>query len=112
MLSISIRTHFKQEDIENLLYTAGSGSKYWSVNGLEFESCIKKVMEEKGITIEDSEDDKIKFYSLNLKKIKKGLTVMAKKYPSHFADIIKGDYDNTTGDIFLQCCIFGKIIYE
>lgn len=30
---------------------------------------------------------------------------------SHFADFMKGNYDATTADIFLQFCIFGKVIY-
>jgi len=37
--------------------------------------------------------------------------VMAKKEPRHFADFLKEDYDETTGDVFLQCCLFGEVIY-
>lgn len=32
-------------------------------------------------------------------------------HPSHWADFISGDDDATTADVFLQYCIFGKVIY-
>lgn len=31
--------------------------------------------------------------------------------PSHWADFIGGNDDQTTADVFLQYCIFGKVIY-
>jgi hypothetical protein len=45
---------------------------------------------------------------LDIKVIKAGLKIMAKKYPRYFADIVNGDADEETGDVFLQCCLFGK----
>lgn len=50
-------------------------------------------------------------YQLNLVAIKKGLAIMAEKYPLHFAEIVSGDYDADDGDIFLQCCLLGDAIY-
>lgn len=32
-------------------------------------------------------------------------------HPFHLADFIKGNEDNETADVFLQYCIFGKVIY-
>lgn len=40
-----------------------------------------------------------------------GLQVMAEKYTTHFADLIGENDDATTADVFLQCCVFGEIIY-
>lgn len=48
---------------------------------------------------------------LNLKTIKKGLQVFAEKYPAHFADLVNDKTDAITGDVFLQCCVFGEIVY-
>lgn len=115
-ITISVRTHIKLEDIENLLDSASRGSSYWSDSEkLGYESYVKKVVSESesGIDIEDFEAEKKnpQHHILDLSKIKKGLTVMAKKQPQDFADFIKGDYDQNTGDVFLQCCLFGEVIY-
>lgn len=62
------------------------------------------------LKISDMEDDD-KIYWLNMDAIKKGLQVMADKFPVHFGDFLGEDEDAATGDIFLQCCLFGDIIY-
>ena len=49
--------------------------------------------------------------SLGEKEILRGLEVMADKYPNHFGDAIAGNDDATTGDVFLQCCVFGDVLY-
>lgn len=49
--------------------------------------------------------------ALNLKRIKRGLAIMAKEHPSEYADFITDKDDASTADVFLQCCIFGKVIY-
>ena len=49
--------------------------------------------------------------SLGEKEILRGLEVMADKYPNHFGDAISGNDDATTGDVFLQCCVFGDVLY-
>jgi hypothetical protein len=43
--------------------------------------------------------------------IVRGLAVMAKRYPMHFADVLNENEDATTADVFLQCCAFGDVIY-
>lgn len=43
--------------------------------------------------------------------VKEGLEIMAAKYPKHFAAMIAGQGDAITGDVFVQCVIFGKVIY-
>ena len=40
-----------------------------------------------------------------------GLTVFAEKYPSHFADFIKEEYDAETADVFWQCVVLGDLVY-
>ena len=113
MKKISIRNYVTREEIENLLDCASRGSDYWSENDLGYESEVKKVLvTTRGITIKDIEAEPNKYFSLNLVKIKKGLKVMANKYPKHFANFIAEDYDAITGDVFLQCCLFGEVIYS
>lgn len=115
-LTLSVRVHIKLEDIENLLYSAAQGSSYWSDSEqLGYESTVKKALlpkaEGKIVKIVDHEDEPMA-YLLNLEKIKKGLTVMAKKEPSHFADFLQENADMITGDVFLQCCLFGEVKYS
>lgn len=43
--------------------------------------------------------------------LKKGLKIMAEKYTNHFANLINDNADAETGDVFLQCCLFGEIVY-
>lgn len=67
------------------------------------------------LIISDKEDDSPakskKTYKLDLISITRGLHVMAEKEPRHFADFLSEDDDATTGDVFLQCCLFGEVIY-
>lgn len=49
---------------------------------------------------------------LDLAAIRRGLAVMIEKYPRRFADILDGDdCDMHTGDLFVQCCLFGDEKY-
>lgn len=36
---------------------------------------------------------------------------MQEKYPQHWADIINESDDANTADVFLQCVVFGEVIY-
>jgi hypothetical protein len=48
---------------------------------------------------------------LDLGTIRNGLQVMADKYPNHWHDFINDNEDATTGDVFLQCCLYGEVIF-
>ena len=52
-----------------------------------------------------------KTYELSLDKLKAGLQVLATKYPHHLDDIICGSGDMATGDVLVQCALFGDIVY-
>ena len=41
----------------------------------------------------------------------RGIEIMAEKYPRHFANVVSENDDAETGDVFLQCCLFGEIVY-
>jgi hypothetical protein len=43
--------------------------------------------------------------------IQKGLQLMAEKRLKHFEDIMRENEDETTGDVFLQMCLFGDVVY-
>lgn len=56
---------------------------------------------------EDNKD----IHTLDLKAIKKGLQIMAKDYPRHFNDFMQENDDACTSDVFLQCCLFGEVVF-
>lgn len=62
-------------------------------------------------TLEHDEIDGSTEWTLDLPAIKRGLSTMALNYPNHFADVIAENDDSTTADVFLQCCLFGKLVF-
>lgn len=61
------------------------------------------------ITCDDMDDAE-----LNAASIQHGWAVMKEKYPRHWANAMDDDGSNgdaETGDAFLQCCLFGEIVF-
>lgn len=50
-------------------------------------------------------------YALDMAALENGMAVFLKDASRHFGDWMKEGDDAITGDVFLQCCIFGDIIY-
>jgi len=50
-------------------------------------------------------------YMLTKPKLLAGLETMSKVAPKHFANWLAERDDAETGDVFIQCCLFGKVIY-
>lgn len=48
---------------------------------------------------------------LTREKMIAGLQTMGEKYPQHFATFMQENDDAETADVFLQCCLFGEIIF-
>lgn len=66
------------------------------------------------VMIETLEKDEIEgktTWRLDQTAIEEGLKVMSKDFPKHFADILTENADAETGDVFLQCCLFGELVY-
>jgi hypothetical protein len=68
------------------------------------------------VIIEDAESrqkgkKKGKLYRLDRDALINGLKVMAEKAPRHYADWLAENDDAITGDVFLQCCTLGDIVY-
>lgn len=62
------------------------------------------------LTILDSEEGKK--HKLDLSAIEKGLQKMAdSEYNWHFGNFMAENDDAETGDVFLQFCLFGEIVY-
>ncbi len=57
------------------------------------------------------DDDEPGYHYLDLTALKLGLQLMATKTPRHFANFMREDDDAETGDVFLQLCLFGEIVF-
>lgn len=58
-----------------------------------------------------SENGKVRTARLDWSKIQAGLVLMAKAYPRMFGDWLAEKDDANTGDVFLQLCVFGELVY-
>jgi hypothetical protein len=102
------------------------GSNYWYVitefhppKKLTFRTDDKRLfchidypLNEGGyVMVRSLEEAVFNTYKLDLAAIQRGLQVMADKFSLHYADALNEDGDAVTGDVFLQCCIFGDVIY-
>ena len=62
------------------------------------------------ITISDTEGD-MPDRVFDLESIQRGLQVMAKDCPRHWQTFLAENDDAETADVFLQCCLYGEIVY-
>lgn len=91
-------TPTEQDMKDSETFGAWAGFAFYMVNHPDFK-----------FTLTDLEEDES--YTLTLETLKEGLKVMATKYSRHFDDFINENDDADTGDVFLQCAVFGDVIY-
>lgn len=48
---------------------------------------------------------------IGLAELTAGLSVMAVKNPRHFGDLVAENDDAITHDVFIQCVLFGDVVY-
>lgn len=121
--TIPVPVQITVERVKDLLCNAiEGGSNYWvdtldRMGGITREQAEYRqdvpFVEGGWLELVEGEEDcgKGRKFRIDLEAIKKGLTVMAEKYPKAFADFINENDDAETGDIFLQCICFGEAIY-
>lgn len=59
----------------------------------------------------DDDPDEPETLTLDRAAIDRGLAAMAKDFPRHWGDFIRENEDACTGDVFIQCCLFGEVVY-
>jgi uncharacterized membrane protein len=124
---VKVETVLKEEDVDSLLVSAlEGGSNSWAViekyadrkkdkaNGCKYISDY--IMKGSGLMIsngvEEREDSKdFKKTWVNRLSIECALQTLATKYPNTFNDIITDNADAITGDMLLQICVLGDVIY-
>ena len=133
MTTYNVNIEVSESDIENLLISAfEGGSNYWYM--IEKEIMPTEITY-KGSFGEDEKNLPVHLYAMNkggallirdtldetgkkglfrldIKALKAGLQNMAELHPLSFADITSDNADQNTGDLFLQCCVFGDEIYS
>jgi len=120
MLQVNARVS-NQQIADQLITAFEGGINYWCRN--------VRVMRDDGVRLSDNDimdrpddlerctievyeiDGGIEPRTLKYADFKPGLEVMAKDYPEHFANLITDNGDADTADIFMQCCLFGEVIY-
>lgn len=65
------------------------------------------------VTCENHEGDDPEYLTVEVtpEKMQAGLNVLVEKYPHHIADMLAENDDAETADAFLQCVVYGDIIY-
>jgi len=65
------------------------------------------------VLIGDMEDEDAEETRLDKEAIARGQKLMKsdERYSHHFADVLNETDDADTGDVFLQLCLFGEVIY-
>lgn len=121
---------FEKRRVSDLLICAlEGGSNYWYQieeyveppvierhTGLDgvFKHADYPLTEGGAIIISDARaahPENVKKVRLDWPAICEGLAVMSRRYPRHFGHWLSEDDDADTGDVFLQCCLFGEAVY-
>lgn len=63
------------------------------------------------IKVDDPGSDQEKEFVLDPNVLKKGLQIMADQYPDDWTNLLNGQKDRLTADVFMQCCVYGKVAY-
>lgn len=84
----------------------------WPDSDIVFKHLDYPVRENGALFISSLEEPERKdLKPVNRETIIEGLKVMAKDQIQHFADMVRERDDATTGDVLLQCIVFGEVIY-
>ena len=75
--------------------------KYYPMYDIEHPNYCLRVSDDEGGTT----------YNVTLENFVKGLSVMANRYSRHFKDVITENHDAETSDVFIQCAVFGEIVF-
>lgn len=140
-MSFKIETEISDKDVSLLLCDAfEGGSNYWYADlsyelpeGISFEefreggarqskdeywhwSQLIPLTEGCTLTLrdkldEDHEEEGGKLHRIRREDLERGLKIFAEKCPNQLANLLSENDDADTGDCFLQCVVFGEVLY-
>jgi len=82
----------------------------------EFRHATYPISTDGGVWVSNAKEERrgskdYKSVRVGWQRCKEALRIMSEKYPRHFANWREENDDADTGDCFLQCCVFGEMIY-
>jgi hypothetical protein len=98
-------------EIQNDRYVKPKTLKFRLMKGETFPHIDYAMNPGGAVIIKDIEREGGKEYKLTLGKLRKGVQLMAQKYPDHFQNMVTENSDAITGDVLVQLSIFGELIY-
>lgn len=115
-VTVQVKHTIDRERLEDLLVGAfEGGSNYWighckrERQGLPVGNLYDAAFAD-GLWIYPKDQlDRPRF--LNLDRMRFGMTRLSEEHPRHMADILNGNDDATTADVWLQLCLFGEVVY-
>lgn len=122
---VMVEHRLDEQLIKDLMSTAmESGIGYWAkFEGYTLASGVKRgdfkyqhempftegcILE---FTIREGVDKDDGWYQLDRTAMEGGLQTMANKYPEHMKNLLNDSWDAETADVFVQCSLFGEIVY-
>lgn len=111
---VETKAHVPIERVVDLLTTAmEGGSNYWVAkidvkNHVEYE-CVYTAMIENGFKLTAKSGRKE--HAVFPNDVMAALQLMANDQSKHFEHFMNENEDATTGDVFLQLCVFKDVIY-
>lgn len=107
---MKIKIEIEDKRIVALLASAFDGGLFRHWCRVEVADSLKRLMRGTGaftFVVHDTG----KTHVLSRQAILAGVDTMIRKAPRHFGDWLADRDDAVTADVFLQCCLFGEVIY-
>ena len=112
MFSVISKTNHDSKRIVDLLVCGFEGDVIsWGEISLESGSDLYAI-EEKDWLVKIVDTESKEEYGLRIENLNIGLQTMADKFNWHYEDFVNHNEDAITGSVFIQCCLFGDVIYE
>jgi hypothetical protein len=117
--AITVQVPVTERDVWDLLVSAfENGSRYW-IRDIDIptpwpEGCPDRArvpLAGGALKVHVYYDDVEPLRDVDRAAVSHGLELMARMYPRQFANILSKTTDRTTGDVFLQLCLFDKVIF-
>ena len=88
-------------EAEQAAYVESEGGEYLPRYDIEHPNYCLRVLDYEGGTT----------YNVTFESFVNGLGIMANRYPHHFRNVIAENHDAETSDVFIQCAVFGEIVF-
>ncbi len=102
-----------EDGVRDLLTTAfEGGSNYWcSVkDGYSYKK-VERLLAYPGEQLIVVENETGEEKALDYAAVKRGLDLLATKYPKRFFEFVNEEADAEVADTFLQLCVLGEVVY-